>query len=223
MEREPSEAMRQKRAVRKRIKMMITEVPPDERARRSRLACTHLMSIPEVQAAHTVLVYVPLPDELDVWPALHGLKDAGKRVILPKCRSDRHEVLCVEVGDFKHDLIRGTYNILEPKSDRDLGLKDLDVVVSPGRAFDRVGNRVGRGAGYYDRFFSREGFHAFICGIAFDCQVLSEVPVEPHDVPVDGVVTESGLIRIEAGRSRRAQHTPDRRSPSQEAEGQQRV
>jgi 5-formyltetrahydrofolate cyclo-ligase len=205
METGQSESVRQKWATRKQVKQLIKSVSREERTRRSTLACENLLSIPEVQDAGAILVYVPLPDELDVWPALHAFKDAGKRVILPKCRADRHEVMCIEVGDFKNDLIRGTYNILEPRSGRDLSLKDLDVVVSPGRAFDRDGNRVGRGAGYYDRFFSREGFHAFICGIGFDIQILSDVPIEPHDVPVDGVVTESGLIRIDADRSRRAQ------------------
>ena len=191
-----SETVRQKRAARERVKALITSLPHEERARRSEAACRHLIDTPEVQAADALLMFAPLPDELDLWPALYALKDAGKRVVLPKCRIDRRELICVEVGDFEAGLTRGALGILEPNSGRDIDPDELDVVLSPGRAFDRNGNRVGRGAGYYDRFFARDGFRAFVCGVAFDCQMLPEIPVQPHDVPVDGIVTESGLVRI---------------------------
>lgn len=173
-------------------------VPKAERQELSRAACAELLRVPELRAARAVLLYCPLPDELDIWPALHALAESESRIILPKCQPDKHEVTCIEVGDFKTDLIRGTFNILEPKGGVGIGLDELDAVVAPGRAFDRAGNRVGRGAGYYDRFFVREGFEAFICGIGFDCQLFPEVPIEPHDVPVHAVVTESGLIRTSA-------------------------
>ena len=190
-----SEAVRAKWDARNRVKRVIRSLSKEERVARSRSACESLCAVPELRAARAVLMYAALPDELDLWPALHSLKDDGKRVILPKCHPYKHEVMCIEIGDFKTDLIRGTFNILEPKSDVGISLDELDVVVAPGRAFDRQGNRVGRGAAYYDRFFVRDGFHAFICGVGFDCQMFPEVPIEPHDIPVHGIVTESGLLR----------------------------
>jgi 5-formyltetrahydrofolate cyclo-ligase len=190
-------AKEEKRETRERAGRLLKSLPKFERAAMSEAACRNLVNMPELRASRAILLYAPLPDELDIWPALHAFADAGKRIILPKCQPEQHEMLCIEVGDFKHDLIRGTFNILEPKCDIGVSLPELDVAIAPGRAFDRAGNRVGRGVGYYDRFFIKKGFRAFKCGIAFDCQLFPEVPVEAHDIPMDAVVTESGLIRAD--------------------------
>jgi 5-formyltetrahydrofolate cyclo-ligase len=171
-------------------------VSPDERRARSRAACDHLLAAPEVASARTLLMYVPLPDELDVWPALHALHDDGRRVVLPRSIRDGHRVECVVVTDLEQGLAAGTFGIPEPVGGDELAASELDVVVSPGRAFDRAGNRIGRGAGYYDRFFKREGFRAFVCGIAYDCQMFPAVPAARHDVPVAGMVTETGFVRL---------------------------
>jgi len=177
----------------------IKALSDDERSEKSGAACRNLLEMPELREARAVLLYAPLPDEVDVWPALHALAGAGKRIVLPKCRSDTHDILCIEVKDLEQDLARGTFGILEPREPRSCDGVDaagLDVVVTPGRAFDREGNRVGRGAGYYDRLFARPGFRAFKCAVAFDCQVFPEVPSTPKDIPVDAVVTESGVVRM---------------------------
>ena len=188
------EKREEKRLARKQAAEAIKALSKDDRSLNSRAACARLLDVPQVRDARTILLYAPLPDELDIWPALHAFAGARKRVILPKCRPEEHEVLCVEIGDFKNDLVRGTFNILEPKSDHGIGLAELDVVIAPARAFDGEGNRLGRGAGYYDRFFIKTGLRAFKCGIAFDCQILPAVPMMAHDIPVDVVATESRLF-----------------------------
>jgi len=189
------EKIEEKRVLRREAAESVGTLAKEERSHKSRAACARLLAVPEVRDADVVLLYAPLPDELDIWPALHGFADAGKRVLLPKCRPTHCQLLCIEVGDFKRDLVRGTFNILEPKSEHGVGLAELDVVIAPARAFDHTGNRLGRGAGYYDRFFVRTGLDAFRCGIAYDCQMFPEVPMLPHDVPVDVVVTESSMFR----------------------------
>jgi len=185
----------EKEEARREAGKRIKALSDDERGDKSRAACRHLLEMPELREACAVLLYAPLPDEVDVWPALHALADAGKRIVLPKCRSDTHDILCIEVKDLEQDLARGTFGILEPRSCDGVDAAGLDVVVTPGRAFDREGNRVGRGAGYYDRLFARPGFRAFKCAVALDCQVFPEVPSTPRDIPVDAVVTESGVVR----------------------------
>jgi 5-formyltetrahydrofolate cyclo-ligase len=187
-----------KPAIRKRVRRRIADLPAADRAAKSRAACERLYAVPELAAAETVLMYVPLPDELDVWPALRAFADAGKRLVLPRCREATHEVDCIAVGDLDRDLARGTFGIAEPVGDERVVHDALDAVVSPGRAFDPCGNRVGRGAGYYDRFFKTAGFRAFVCGIAYDCQVFAALPSAPHDVPVGAVVTESRFVRAGA-------------------------
>ena len=72
-------------------------------------------------------------------------------------------------------------------------LQWLDFLV-PGVAFDRKGRRLGRGAGFYDRFLGAEGVGAFRCAVAFACQIMETVPTDAHDLPVDCVVTEREII-----------------------------
>ncbi len=71
---------------------------------------------------------------------------------------------------------------------------EIDLIVLPGRAFDSVGNRMGRGGGYYDKLLAGD-IHAETVAIAFECQMVESVPVSEHDMPVSAVVTESGVHR----------------------------
>jgi 5-formyltetrahydrofolate cyclo-ligase len=190
MEKSPDKAR-----LREEVARLIDALSEDERRQQSQAACERLAQVPEVRDATTILLYAPLPDELDVWPALHAFRDAGKRIVLPKCRPQEHELTCIEVADLKNDLVRCSYNILEPKSNDGIDVGELDAIVVPARAFDRDANRLGRGAGYYDRLLSTIRPDAFTCGIAFDCQIFDTVPTAPHDVPLDAIVTNSALFR----------------------------
>jgi 5-formyltetrahydrofolate cyclo-ligase len=91
----------------------------------------------------------------------------------------------------------GRFGILEPRAvlrerpDRNIDPCELDLLVIPGVAFDRRGGRIGHGRGYFDRLLIEVRESATLIGLAFDCQVFDHVPTEPHDVPMDLVVTES--------------------------------
>lgn len=187
-----------KEAVREQVRRRIGALTADERVAKSEAVCRVLLALPEVRAAKEILLYAPLPDEVDVWPAFHALKAAGKRILLPKCLPGERGLLRIKIRNLERDLAPGALGILEPKSNRGASSGELDVVIVPGRAFDGSGNRIGRGAGHYDRFLSRDSRHAFKCGVGFDCQLFDAVPAGPRDVPVDAVVTESGVIRIAA-------------------------
>jgi len=189
------EKRKEKTGLREEAARLIEALSENERREKSQAACKRLGQMPEVRDAGTILLYAPLPDELDVWPALHAFRDAGKRIVLPKCRPQERELTCIEIVDFKNDLVRCSFNILEPKSDDGIDVGELDAIVVPARAFDREANRLGRGAGYYDRLLSKTRLDAFTCGIAFDCQIFEAVPAKPHDIPLDAVVTESALFR----------------------------
>ena len=81
--------------------------------------------------------------------------------------------------------------VVVPEDEPDAGWPDLIVV--PGLAFTRTGDRLGQGGGWYDRFLSARSRHAVAIGVGFDLQVVDELPVEEHDVRVDAVVTESSV------------------------------
>ncbi len=187
-----------KEAVREQVRRRVSALTAAERAAKSEVACRALLQLPEVRSAQTVLLYMPLPDEVDVRPVLREFKKTGRRTLLPKCLTARRELLCIEVADFEHNLVPGVLGILQPKANCGVDPGEVDLFVVPGRAYDRSGNRLGRGAGYYDRFFAGISPCAFKCGVGFDCQVFAAVPAGPLDIPVDAVVTESGIIRAAA-------------------------
>ncbi|MDE6049766.1 MAG: 5-formyltetrahydrofolate cyclo-ligase, partial [Paramuribaculum sp.] len=94
----------------------------------------------------------------------------------------------------------GTFQIEEPQGDNVVSIEDIEMVVVPAIAYDRTGNRVGRGKGYYDRLMQHS--KALKVGVGYDFQLVDEIEVEEHDVPVDIVITESKTYLIR-GRKRR--------------------
>ena len=183
-------AKEEKVRFRRQAEDRIAALAPEERSRRSEQTSRRILALPPVQSAKTVAVYAPLDDELDLWPLIHSLAALKKQVLFPRCLPDIRQMVCVRVDDFS-ELAPQTFDILEPTTDRIVDISQIDVVLTPGRAFDAAGNRIGRGAGYYDRFFLSDGCRAFKCGVAFDCQIFPHVPFDGNDVRMDAVVTES--------------------------------
>lgn len=133
-------------------------------------------------SAGTVLLYWSMPEEVDT----HGLirRWAGrKRIVLPKvCGQD----LELRLYDPER-MIPGYRGILEPAGDAPLVPDgEIELAVVPGLAFDRAGHRLGRGKGYYDRLLPRLDCPKL--GLAFPCQILDEVPIEPHDIALDRII-----------------------------------
>jgi len=81
-------------------------------------------------------------------------------------------------------------------ADETCTVSEIDLLLVPARAFDGSGNRLGRGAGFYDRFMAAPEFRATRCGVSFDCQILDEVPHNPFDIPVQILVTENRTLRF---------------------------
>jgi len=169
----------------------------DERRRKSHAIAATLFATAEWQAARTVMLFAGMPDELDTSPIITGALAEGKRVGLPRCRPGARAMDIVRVTDPAADLAVGAYGIPEPVGDDLIAPVSIDFVLVPGRAFDRAGNRLGRGAAYYDRFLSGPAATALPCAVCFDCQVVPAVPCDAHDVPVRMVVTETETVRVD--------------------------
>ena len=187
-------AKTKKAELREEVGKRVSALSASEQVEKSAAACRRLLDLPELQQAERIALYATLLDEIDVWPVIRWLHERRRHVVLPRCLPRQRRLLCLEVTDLR-ELAPGTFHILEPRSGRVVSETDVDVVITPGRAFDLSGNRVGRGAGYYDRFFLTPGMRAFKCGVAFDCQIYPAVPHDENDVPVDAIVTESRLWR----------------------------
>ncbi len=167
-----------------------------DRPGRSREITARLFALPEFQAARSLAFYVSIRNEVDTRPALLAALAMGKTIAVPYCQDNRLHLVRIEQ---ESELETGTYQIPEPAADlrhrpeRSVEPAELDLVLVPGVAFDRQGNRLGHGAGYYDRLLADVRSPALLVALAFDCQIVDSVPTEPHDVRMHRIVTESTL------------------------------
>jgi 5-formyltetrahydrofolate cyclo-ligase len=166
--------------------------------RLGRLIVDRLTALPEYAAAATVLCYVSFRTEVATHDLLSQMLGEGKRIVVPYCEAN--ELHLFRFHDFA-DLSPRTLGILEPKTelrardDRHVPVEEINLYIIPGLAFDRQGGRLGYGKGYFDRLLSLARPDALLAAVAFECQLFDAVPVLPHDVRVDAIVTESNLYR----------------------------
>jgi 5-formyltetrahydrofolate cyclo-ligase len=121
----------------------------------------------------------------------------GKRVVVPYCRNVGNELGIAEIRSLEEDLAEGALGVPEPveRIRNNFFKSDLQLVICPAVAFDIYGARLGRGKGYYDVFLKELKGKVPLVGFGFDCQIQQEnLPFEYHDIPMDQVITESGLL-----------------------------
>jgi 5-formyltetrahydrofolate cyclo-ligase len=145
-------------------------------------------------SAEWLLAYVSIGHEVDTQGLIRQLLALGKRLCVPKFDEAGQRYVASELLDFDSELAVRRFKILEPKPEvvRHVESARIDALLVPGLAFDKRGNRLGRGMGFFDAIL-RDARGAKIA-LAHDFQVVSEVPVEPHDVGVDFIVTEARVV-----------------------------
>ena len=189
-----------KAALRETVLLRRDALPEGERASLSGRILRGILDLPAYQDSGVVLAYASFGTELRTDEFLRHVLDDGKVLLLP--RVERGGLRLYEVWDVARDLAPGTWGIREPQPDRcpraDPGRVGFALI--PGVAFDRKGRRLGYGGGFYDRLISAglPGRTPLVSG-AFEVQVVDEVPVGPHDAPVDAVVTEEGIYARSGG------------------------
>lgn len=162
----------------------------------SRLILDRATTLPAYLQARTAMYYLDSGSEVKTRERLVAALGGRKTIVIPWCEADQLQLFALKAID---ELAPGRYNILEPRRElrerpeRRVAPESLDVVLAPGVAFDRQGRRLGQGRGYYDRLFPRLRPDATIIGLAFETQVLPEIPVEEHDVQMHFVVTERAI------------------------------
>lgn len=165
------------------------------RAEASRNACARIEADRRFAGASSVMLYMPLRSELDVTPLAMAALRQGKRVSVPRTDAATGTLTPIGVDSLDGDAMReDAMGVRTPASGAEVAPESLDLVVVPGVAFDRAGHRLGRGAGYYDRFLSRIAAHTATAGICFDEQLVDAVPHGEHDRRVDCVFTPSHSI-----------------------------
>ncbi|HVL11437.1 MAG TPA: 5-formyltetrahydrofolate cyclo-ligase [Gemmata sp.] len=200
----PTDPQARKAAIREQARK--NRVAQTDKDAVSRVICDKFIALPAYAAAKTVMWYVDAGSEVRTRHTLPAALAHGKRVVVPWCVVETNTLELFLLEDVS-ELVEGAYKILEPKEElRSLPAKvvkpeELDLVMVPGTAFDPRGGRMGQGKGYYDRLLATARADAPLVGMAFDCQVFDEIPVAPHDVFMDLVLTESRTLE---GRGRKA-------------------
>lgn len=186
----------EKRSLRQWIRTQSLQLSNTAVLEKSRRIHTLLFSLPAYQRASLLVFYMAVPGEVQTEEMVRESLQQGKSVAVPCIDSATKTLRIAEIEDVDQDLCVGHFGILEPCAStiHEVPLNAIDVVIVPGVAFDRQGGRLGRGGGYYDRFLASLPSHVQKIGLAFAFQVVPYVPQLPHDVAMDMLVTEEGVI-----------------------------
>ncbi len=145
-----------------------------------------------------IMLYMATKSEVQTQEIIHSAQKEDKKIFIPLIIRESNEIMPSLIQDFKTELTPGALGIMQPKEEyyRVVQPDILDLVIVPGVAFTRQGQRLGRGGGYYDRFLSRLGQHTVSVGLAFEMQIVEQIPTNEKDMPVDYIITEEGIIQI---------------------------
>ena len=176
-----------KERIRHRIRAYKELLSDEQRRAAADAVFSRLEELAAFMMAENVLMYHSLPDELQTHSFLD--KWAGrKRFFLPRVNGVNLDILPYD----KSRLHLGSFHIEEPDGDETASVEEMEMIVVPAVAYDKKGNRMGRGKGYYDRLM--ENSKATKVGVAYDFQMIDEIDSEAHDVKVDIVITERRTI-----------------------------
>ncbi|MBX3388701.1 MAG: 5-formyltetrahydrofolate cyclo-ligase [Phycisphaeraceae bacterium] len=195
------ELVAEKQAARAELRALWRALPAHELASVSDGVVRQLQSLPEWKAATRILLYSPMPVEIDISTLATEALHATKTVCVPRTDWSAGLLHPVVVTDWS-DADRGKRDPSRPlvpvpvESAERLDPRSLDLVIVPGLGFDTRGNRLGRGAGFYDRFLLENSLGARACGLIPERMLRQKIPAGAMDAPVSMIVTESRVIRI---------------------------
>lgn len=175
--------MTTKPELRKIVRQLKRQHTAEQLAEKSAVVCSQIMQMEAFRNSSTILLYHPLPDEVDTRILIDEAFRSGKTVILPVVVGDDLELRLYSPDK----MVEGAFGIMEPSGELFTDFGAIDVAIIPGMGFDADCHRLGRGKGYYDRLLPRL-VNAVKIGVCFDFQYLPQIPVEPHDVAMDMVV-----------------------------------
>ena len=191
----PEIQQQEKAELRKQVREKLCLLSAAEREQASAQAVSLMKQQRAWISAKSILFYAPHREELDIWPLLLATLHKNRKAFLPRFESKVGSYCICEVRNPERDIQVGRYGIREPSEFcPPIALNPLDLVLVPGVAFDLHGRRLGRGKGYYDRLL--DTVRGKTCGVAFDEQIVSRVPVEPHDVQLNCILTPTRWIEL---------------------------
>jgi 5-formyltetrahydrofolate cyclo-ligase len=179
----------EKNALRDMIKKRINDLTQQEKELKSKQICFKLLSLDLLKGSQYLGIYASTEFEVSTHYLIEDLLKT-KHITVPFIQENT-----MKIGRIENlaDLTTGVFNILEPKVKKEF-TKELGIHIIPGVGFDRNGNRLGRGHGYYDKFLQNKT--GLKIGLAFDEQIVDNLHSEAHDIVMDLIITDKELIRI---------------------------
>jgi|TARA_B110001454_G_C12544375_1_gene360845 5-formyltetrahydrofolate cyclo-ligase len=191
-----SRVAKEKCELREKVTANLLAMERSTHFRASQMIGKRLMEV--ANDAQHILAFWPLSSEPDITDALEKLLGSGKTICLPYI--DGNSIIPLAVKDLS-TLVRSKIGVYtaDPASAEEFAPGSLDLIIIPGLAFSTCGKRLGRGGGYYDRFLTGISSRIYKVAVAFDLQICSFIPIEPHDSSVHSIITESRIHAREQG------------------------
>ncbi len=183
-----------KKELRHSLRSRLFALAQSQRRIESKQACQNLIETDEYRNASVIMIFLSLPHEVDTTAVILDAWQHGKTVAVPKVSWQQRHMIAVEITSLETGLTESSSGLKNPTTGVPMPVEEIDLIVTPGLGFDAKGNRLGRGGGYYDRFFGSEHLVAKKCGFGFSQQIVESVPVDEHDKLVDFLVTDAGVV-----------------------------
>lgn len=190
-----------KATLRRDLRSAVSALDARQRQAASAQVAAHLVGLPEWERAEVVMLYMALPSEVQTTALALRAWQGGKTVCLPRVNFEQRRMTAVTVASFSDDMdtVPGATGVgrelLQPTAGQPMLIGEIDLIIVPGLGFTCDGKRIGRGGGFYDRFLTPGSFFGTTVGVGFDCQLVRELPTQPHDIALDLVITPRAIHR----------------------------
>jgi 5-formyltetrahydrofolate cyclo-ligase len=184
-----------KATLRKEVLSKRDSIPLPVRKIKDSAIADRIFALDNFREPKMVLLYASFRSEVNTEGVIKKALELGKKVLLPRVNLEKTRLDLYEI-DGLDELSAGYMEIPEPeaKEEKLRGLEEVGVVVLPGAAFDSKGSRLGYGKGYYDRLLSEGSARPVLVALAYEEQILEDIPAESHDVKMDIILTDRRLI-----------------------------
>lgn len=187
----------ERKRIRKTMMHAVATMPEAQRDAESLLILNQVLALDEFKNARKIFITLSLPSEVKTDPIVRAAIDAGKEVFIPLCVPADKSMKLARLTDLEADVVPGLLGIREPRPEKVVEIDPLsiDFFIIPGVAFDQSAARLGHGAGYFDRFLVPIKGKRPVTALAFSTQMYCySVPVEPHDISPDKIITPTAVI-----------------------------
>jgi 5-formyltetrahydrofolate cyclo-ligase len=167
-----------------------------QRAEKSAAIMSRLFEFANFLESKIVLFYLSHKSEVDTEPMIHKALALEKIIALPLIDGEKREIIPLKIDNLDRDTQPGYRGIREPISRRckQIPVQQVNLAIIPGIAFDERGGRIGYGTGFYDRFIPNLDITTRKVALAFECQIVPQIPMEPHDRYTDIIITEKRIV-----------------------------